>query len=160
MITVVVETQRVYSHGTDGMPKVEKIQQKMSAGAEFDKFLKYLPYQGYIRDKTKVVKATEKGEEVDKAPFQERLSEVMKKLNTPEETIHDKYAKEKQRNDELMERITALEAKFEKPKENLKEFNPFDGLSKKELQEAYQEKFDKKPFHGWNKDELIEKLKD
>jgi len=163
MITVVVETQRVYSHGNDGMPKVEKIQQKFQDGANFDKFLKYLPLQGYLNDKLRIVKVVEDGKEIDKEPYSNRLREVVRKLNIPEETIQDKYKKEKERNDELMERLAMLEAKVNNPEhepetEKVKE-STFDNLTKAELSEHYKEKFGKNPFPGWKKDELIEKLK-
>ena len=165
MITVVVETQRVYSHGDDGMPKVEIIQQKLEKGANFNKFLKYLPFQRYLTDKLKIVEAVQRkdGEliEVDKAPFEKQLNEVVAKLNVKEETIHDKYAKEKQRNDELMERIASLEAKFNnEQKEDLKEVNPFEDATKEELTKAYKVKFGKQPYNGWKKDVLIKRLKD
>lgn len=164
MITVVVETQKVYSHGTDGMPKVEKIQQKFREGANFNKFLKYLPFQGYINDKIRIVKAVDGENEVDKTPYEQKLKEVLIKLNTPEETIQDKYEKEKQRNDELSERLAALEAKFSQPKQELEkekiEESTFEDLTKAELTELYKEKFGKNPFSGWKKEELMNKLKD
>ena len=36
--------------------------------------------------------------------------------------------------------------------------NGLDWKSKKELQELYQAKFEKKAFHWWTKEQLIEKL--
>ncbi len=165
MITVVVETQKVYSHSNDGMPKVEVLSQKLRDGANFDKFLKYLPFQGFIRDKVKILKVVEKKDgkisEIDKTPWVERVKEVVNKMNQPKETIYDKYEKEKQRNDELSDRLAALEAKIgnsgKEPKEETKDSN-FESLTKTELVELYKEKFDKNPFHGWKKEELIEKL--
>ncbi len=174
MITVTVETQRVYSHDEKGMAKIETIPQKLKEGANFNKFLKYLPAQGYI--KVKILKATDvkdgKVVEVDKSPYEKMLNEVISKKNTPEETIQDKYNKEKERNDELLARLAALESRVgNEPKQELEKEKieagqeekvqsiDFENATKAELSEVYKQKFGKKPFAGWKKEEIIEKLK-
>ena len=110
-----IETQRVYSHGTDGMPKIEKIVVTLQDGFEFNKFLKYFPLHGYLNDRLKVVKVFDKEKEYEVKEWQKKLDDAILKLTTPEKTLDEKYIEEKQRNDELMERLAALEAKLGQP---------------------------------------------
>jgi hypothetical protein len=171
MIYVKVETQRVYSHGADGMPKIEKIEQTFNETFEFPKFLKYLPYQGYLVDRLKVTRVFDSEKEYDTAKWQKMLADVVVQMNVPEKNIHDKYEEEKQRNDELQKRLEALEAMLkeapekeeetaEKPEtpENKQDEKPKKPLTRGELSRMYLDRFGQKPHHLWTVDKLKEKL--
>ena len=149
MITIYVETQRVYSHGSDNMPKIEKILIAREDGLNYEKFLKYLPQQGYLVDRLKVKKATrlENGVEYpieDTSKWEKMLDEVIHP-----KTVKTELEAQVERNDELQKRLELLESKI--------------GTNDKddeveELKKDYIEKFNKKPFHSWGKEKLIEKL--
>jgi predicted choloylglycine hydrolase len=128
MIYVKVETQKVYSYGSDGMPKIEKIEQTFSETFEFPKFLKYLPFQGYLVDRLKVLVVWDQekdavpltkeqfakfaaGKEsfagytlLDSAKWQKMLADVVASMNVQEKTIHDKY-EEKQQQYEAQKKL-------------------------------------------------------
>lgn len=111
MIYVTIKTERVYGHDGDGMPKIETINQTLSEFG-FEKFLKLLPHQGYIKDRLKVVKAVHEGtnESADTTVFEERL----KKAYTPEVEVVkvDEKTSLVAENLALKERLAAIEAKL------------------------------------------------
>ena len=167
---VKVETQRVYSHGADGMPKIEKIVQTFSETFEFPKFLKYLPFQGYLVDRLKVTRVFDAEKEYDTAKWQKMLADVVATMNVPEKTIHDKYEDEKLRNDELQKRLEALESmlkdepeKEEEPEapeteEGEQEVKEVKSPTVAQLKRMYMEKFGQRPHHLWNSAKLKDKL--
>lgn len=168
MIYVKVETQRVYSHSENGMPKIEKIVQTFQDGMNFDKFLKYLPYQMYKSVKIHSVLEIDGQEknEIDKDPWIAKLEAVLSKMNQPEESLQDKYEKEKLRNDELLARLERLEANLkveQKPDElekvDEKEIEEEPDVDEfEELKKQYFDKFGKNPHHLWKVETLKEKL--
>lgn len=168
MMYVKINTERVYSHGTDGMPKIEKIVQTIEDGFPFQKFLKYLPFQGYINNKLKILRVFDSEKDYDVAKWQQMLDEVVNKMAVPEKTIDEKYEDEKQRNDELMERLAALEAKLnpvtepefeEEPENEPENVNPAEP-TEAQLRKEYEKKFKKKAHHLWSVETIKSKLKD
>lgn len=165
MVNIRIKTKRVYSHGTDGMPKFEVINIALEDGAQFEKFLKYLPYKGYILDDLKVVEATANGEKIDTLKWQKRIDAKISEMGTVEETLHDKYEKEKRRNDDLESRLKELEnlmsgevKQLPKIEAKVESTEETDEIS--ELREAYKEKYGKRPYNGWDIETLKLKLKD
>jgi len=174
MIVIFVETQKIYSYEGDGMPKIEKIEQSFSE-VEFIKFLKYLPFQNYLNNKLKVTKVEDWDRDVKKASFptfeyEARLKQVVAKLSTTEPTVHDQLEAEKKRNDELMKRLEALEAKIPEQKvklvvteevavEEVKDENLEPSSGELEtLRAEYTKKHGKKPFHKWDVEILKSKI--
>lgn len=166
-----VHTERVYSHSTDGMALIETNVQTFEDGFEFEKFLKYLPFQGYLNRKLKVVRVFDKEQEYDVEKWQEMLKAVVTKIITPEKSLDEKYEDEKQRNNELQERLDALEAmikgaetkqgKVEVPvTETSVTETPETEPTEAQLRKAYEKKFKKKAHHLWSAETIKNKLKD
>jgi len=180
MIHVKVHTERVYSHGTDGMPKIEAYSQTLESTFEFPKFLKYLPFQNYLNEKLKVERVFETTKDGHKDlpidAYQKMLEDVIKTFTTPEKTIHDKYEDEKLRNEDLMNRLAALEAKMsekdelkstgdEKMIEFVNNQMPIETKVPQQLDEAalrakYFKQEGKKAHHLWSAETIAKKLKD
>ena len=111
-LTVVVETKRVVSHKQDGMPLIETIKQTISPKATFDKFLKYLPNQGY--SKVTVLSVLEDEKEVDKvSDYQFMVNNNLNPANPIGSDIDYKALSEKQSNllKAMEDRLAALENK-------------------------------------------------
>lgn len=167
MIYVKVETQRVYAHTDNGMPKIETIVQTFQDGFNFDKFLKYLPYQAYqsVKINSVLEKNGNDAKEIDPSKWVEKLNGVLAKMNMPEETLQEKLQKEKQRNDELLQRLERLEASL-KPEIKTDELKPVQQKVESDeendelesLKQQYIEKFGKNPHHLWKVETLKEKL--
>jgi hypothetical protein len=163
MITIFVETQRIYAHDGNGMPKIEKIEQSFSE-VVFGKFLKYLPFQHYLTEKLRVTRVedwvnSKFVQTLDKEPYQKQLLEVVATIGKTEPTVVDQLESEKKRNDELMERLAVLEARLNvQPVETEPESNGYNEMKLYELREEYQKKFGKNPSPAMKKETIIEKL--
>jgi hypothetical protein len=112
MKTIVVKTEKVTSHKTNGMPVVESITQKISPELTFKKFIKYLPNQNY--SSVTVVKVLEKGKELDQVKqYQSEVDNVLSPSNQVKGEIDYKALSEKQSSQlgDALKRIEALEGK-------------------------------------------------
>jgi hypothetical protein len=128
MKTIVVETKKVVSHDGKGMPVIETIKQKINPELTFNKFVRFLPNQGYAEVnvleviETKFETKEEDGRkfqvpkhsklnEVEK--YQARINEVLKPEAKPGDAIDYKAKSEKQEAQlkEMMARLQALEEK-------------------------------------------------
>ena len=69
MIHVTIKTKKIYSHDNSGMPKFETINTTLEDGAQFDKFLKYLPFHNFIKDELEIISVIEDGKEIEKKNF-------------------------------------------------------------------------------------------
>jgi hypothetical protein len=154
MIHITIKTKRVYSHSGDGMPKFETINTTVEDGSQFVKFIKYLPFRSFIPKDLGIVKVVEDGKEIDKTKWVKALSEAVSNMTKIEPTITEKYETEKRRNDELNERLIALEEKLGKDTENPAPVN----VDMEELKKAYTEKTGKKPYYGWDAETLTKKI--
>lgn len=120
MKVIQVMTERNSSHDSVGNPVVEKILQTIESGFKWDKFLKYLPYHGYR--KVTVLgfidaefNHSDSKKELNKSENEDLQSQVDKALKVDEVKTTDFKAAlelEKKRNDELAQRLAALEAKL------------------------------------------------
>lgn len=132
MKTIVVNTKKVVSHDSKGMPVVEEIEQAISPELTFMKFCKYLPNQQYVEAKVvrvleskEVEVKLEDGKKVGKIESKEvdEIEKFQAMIDTtlePKEEVKDyKVVAEKQAKllEEMQARLEALEAKKEeKPK--------------------------------------------
>lgn len=171
MIYIHVETKRVYSHGTDGMAKIETIVQKFEDGRNWQTFLKYLPYQGYLKGGVKVINVINiKGEVIEQLnvkEWQNQLNEVLLTLDVTPLSVEEKYEAEKKRNDELMERMASLEAKLglavrpneiELAEKKMTEPVNYSGWSLENLRIEFERVAGKAPNMLWKEPKLIEQI--
>lgn len=144
------------------MPKFETINTTLQDGAQFDKFLKYLPFQNFIKDDLEIVEVFEsKGKEIvqlDKKEWVEKLKSAISGIGEVEQTLADKYEEEKQRNDELQERLEKLEKLLNQPKELPKIKADVKSDELEGARRLYSEKTGKKPYHGWDVETLKQKI--
>ena len=141
------------------MPKFETINTTLQDGVQFEKFLKYLPYQNFIKDELEVVKVFDGEKELDKADWVNALKDAIKDIGKEEPTLADKYELEKKRNDELQERLLRLETLLNEPKELPKKEPKVETADDIEsLRAAYKEKVGKKAYFGWDAETLKQKI--
>lgn len=158
MIHITIKTKRVYSHDGNGMPKFETIDTTLQDGVEFEKFLRYLPMKNFMLDKLKIVSVIEDGKEIDKSKWETMLGYVINGMTKQEATLEEKYALEKQRNDQLEARMAELEKMIPK-KASVKQEQGQEQDELSDLRVSYTEKTGKKPFHGWDEKTLKQKIK-
>lgn len=161
MIHVTIRTKKIYSYDAMGMPKFETIDTTLEDGAQFNKFIKYLPYQNYIPSDLEIVKVVKDKEEIDKTDWQKVLNSAIGGMTKVEPTIEEKYNSEKARNDELLERLAKLEAMLEPKNQLIESIEPKIEIKLSELdqlREEYQEKVGKRPYHGWDIETLKQKI--
>lgn len=161
MIHVTIKTKKVYSHDSSGMPKFETISTTLEDGAQYGKFIKYLPYQNFIPNDLEIVKVTKDGKEIDKSKWEAILKETVNQMTKVEPSLGEKYEAEKQRNDDLQSRLEMLEKMLNKPKE----IEPIEPeVSQTEtidtVRDQYFEKVGKKAYHGWDIETLKQKMKE
>jgi hypothetical protein len=126
MKTVVVKTEKIIGHKNSGMPIIDVISQKISPELTFNKFIKYLPNQQYL--KATVIKVLNDGKEVDEIEkYQAMIDGSLKPEVKAGEAIDYKALSEKQsaKMAEMMQRLEALEDK--------KEVDPIDTILKEGL---------------------------
>jgi len=173
MMNIKVHTEKVSGHKDNGMPVIEKIDIDFCSEANYEKFLKYLPYQRYILEKLRIIEVTENDVRLHVGEWEKRLSNRISEIDNPvpekktsnPESV-DILVKE---NKELNERLEKLEKLLTQGKEPNKEDSEAikeavkeedDDVSFEELKVRYIDKFNKKPYYGWDKSVLIQKLKE
>lgn len=120
MKTIVVETKKVVAHKADGMPVIETIKQKINPELTFNKWVDFLPNQGYTSVKVLEVINTvfennkpkhSNLDEIEK--YQSIIDEKLSPETKAGESIDYKAKSEKQEAllAEMMERLKALEDK-------------------------------------------------
>lgn len=159
MIHVTIKTKKIYSYDSSGMPKFETIDTTLQDGVQFEKFLKYLPYQNFIKDNLEIVRVIEDGKEIDKSKWNDLLINAVKSIGKTEPSLADKYEGEKKRNDELQERLDRLEKLLNEPKEMPKIQAKVESSEDIEaLRAEYAEKIGKRAYHGWDAETLKQKI--
>ncbi len=170
MILIFTNTERVYGHGVDNMPKIEKITQVHEDGANFKTFLKFLPFQGYVLNKVKVLRAIRKEKDAE-YPIEDiskwvEMLEQAKTTNAVNVNKMSKLEEEMERNDKLTEKVQLLEKSLEDLKLRVgtgikAPTNIIDAHEKKPskaMKEEYFRLFGKRVFGGWTAEEVQDKI--
>jgi hypothetical protein len=120
MKVVHLQISRVTSQNDENEPIYDTHVIKLEEGYSFSNYLKQLPVLGLVKSKTMVVKVVEiKGKdqkEIDKEPYQKIVTEAMNAQKQPVQgDLSLQLEAEKKRNEELENRLKALEEMLSKP---------------------------------------------
>lgn len=142
MKVVHLQVARVVSHDNDNLAIIERTIVKLMEGANFDKFVKYMPLKSYIGKETKVLKVFENDKECSIDEFELKVRNALDKKVQLNTDLKVELEKERKRNDELEMRLNRLEANT--PKEPA----PSKSLANETEVEIYERLFGEKPHHN------------
>lgn len=120
MKVVHLQISRVTSQNDENEPIYDTHVIKLEEGYPFTNYLKQLPVLGLVKSKTMVVKVVEvKGKdqkEIDKEPYKKMVIDSMTAQKQPAQgDLSLQLEAEKKRNEELENRLKALEEMISKP---------------------------------------------